>query len=91
MIEQLFTWLSAVSALVAGFLWWKASTVSFPAPPETAGVGCLMGGYLISEIDGKRIDLHATLEAQSKWNSYAAKAATLAAVFGAFALLAKGH
>jgi len=91
MIDQIFTWLTAVASLAAAGLWWKASVVSVPAPPETHGVGALLGGYLISLIKGKRVDLHATLEAQSKWNAYAAQAATLAAVFGAIALLAKSH
>jgi len=68
-------WLGSVSAMIAALAWFKASIVSVDAPKDTHGVGALLGGYLISEINGKRIDLHKTLELQSKWNARAALAA----------------
>lgn len=79
---HIFPWLTAISAAVAAGLWVYSSRVSEPAPPETAGVGALSGGYLISRLaNGKRIDLHSTLELQSRWSGRAACAAAVSAVF----------
>lgn len=89
LVEQGATWLAAAFAVVAAWLWFKASTISVPAPPHTRGVGGLMGGYLVSEVNGKRIDLHKTLELQSEKNAQAAIAATVSAILTAISLLAK--
>lgn len=89
MYETILTWASAAAALVAAILWVLASRATVPAPPETQGVGALMGGYLISMVNGKRIDLHATLDLQSKWNAKAACAAALSAFLTGLALVAK--
>lgn len=91
MLEGAFTWLAALSAVGASFLWWHASRVMVPAPKETQGVGALLGGHLISVLDGKRIDLHATLDLQSKWNARAAKSAALSAIFTGFSLICKAR
>lgn len=79
---------AAGSALLAAVFWAKASRAYVPAPEDTSGVGALLGGYLISEVNGKRIDLHKTLELQSKWNAYGAVAAAAAAVFSGLPPLA---
>jgi hypothetical protein len=82
-LEQVFTGLSAVSALVAAVLWIVASRAEVPAPPGTAGVGGLVGGYLIGlNAKGQRIDLVATPAKQSLWNSRAASAAAITAALG---------
>lgn len=88
MVELIFSAVSAVAALAAAWLWWKASVVSVPAPPDTHGVGSLLGGYLISMVDGKRIDLHGTLSKQSLWNTRAATAAMIAALATGIAMSA---
>lgn len=75
----LFSWVAAIFAMIAALLWMKASTVSVDAPKDSHGVGALLGGLLVSEINGKRIDLHKTLEQQSRWNSNAALAAFVSA------------
>ncbi|WP_163005955.1 hypothetical protein [Methylobacterium brachiatum] len=87
--EQIATWAAAGFALGAAWLWYKASVASVPAPPETSGVGALFGGYLISKVDDKRIDLHATLDIQSRMNAKAALAATASAILTAISLAAK--
>jgi hypothetical protein len=87
MIPHLWPILAAVVAAAAAVLWWISATTSEPAPPDTAGVGALMGGYLISlDRNGRRIDLHKTLEKQSYWSARAAFAAGVSAVLGAVAV-----
>ena len=79
-------WLSAIAAIVSAYFWWRASRAAVPVPPGTHGVGALTGGYLISISNGVRIDLHATLELQSKYNKWAALAAGIASLMAAVAL-----
>jgi hypothetical protein len=87
MIPHLWPILAALAAVAAAILWWISATVSEPAPPETAGVGALLGGYLISlDRKGNRIDLHKTLEKQSRWSAWAAIAAGVAAALSAVAV-----
>jgi hypothetical protein len=89
MLEQVFTGLGAVGALIAAVLWIVASRAEVPAPPETSGIGGLVGGYLIGlNSKGKRIDLIRTPAKQSLWNSRAALAATVTAMFSFCAALA---
>lgn len=87
MVQEIFQWLSAITAIGSAVLWVKSSVVSVPAPPETTGVGALIGGYVIGEIDGKRVDLPGTLNLQSKWNSRAALATAAATIFAGIALV----
>ena len=78
-----------MAALIAAVLWLIASRAETPAPSETSGVGALIGGYLIGRNHkGDRIDLMETIKKQSTWNSRAALAATITAVFGFCAALA---
>jgi hypothetical protein len=87
MIAHIWPILAAIAATAAAILWWISATISEPAPPETAGVGALLGGYLISlDRNGKRIDLHKTLEKQSYWSARAAIAAGASALLGAIAV-----
>src|SRR5258708_4980473 len=88
-VEQGSLWLSAIAAICAAYLWWRASTATVPAPPGTHGVGALLGGYLISMSKGARIDLHATMELQSNYNARAAIAAGIASLLTAGALVVK--
>lgn len=82
MFEQVFTGLGAIAALIAAVLWIVASRAEVPPPPETSGVGGLIGGYLIGlNPEGKRIDLIGTTAKQSLWNSRAALALTVTAFF----------
>jgi hypothetical protein len=80
-LEQIFTGLSALAALISAVLWFIASHAEVPAPPETSGVGGLVGGYLIGlNTKGQRINLVATPAKQSLWNSRAARAAGISAI-----------
>jgi len=78
--------LTAVAATIAAAMWFKSAVVSVPAPADTAGVGALLGGYLISrDKKGRRIDLHETLREQSRWSAYGTIAAGVSAIFAAIA------
>lgn len=86
------SWIAAIGGLVAAWLWWKGTRVEVPAPPETDGVGALMGGYLISvNAKGERYDLHETLKQQSKWNGRAARASAIVAVIAGVGWIAGAY
>ncbi|MDA9400657.1 hypothetical protein XH79_18170 [Bradyrhizobium sp. CCBAU 45389] len=87
MIPHFWPGLTAGLAVLAALLWLKSATVTVPAPADTAGVGALIGGYLISlDKKGQRIDLHETLKKQSSWSAYAAIAAAASAVCSGLAI-----
>ncbi|MCS3741980.1 hypothetical protein FHX16_003972 [Rhizobium sp. BK661] len=73
-------WIAALAGLLAALFWYRAAIAEVPAPKDTAGVGALLGGWLISLSKGKRIDLHKTLELQARWNTRAATAACIGAL-----------
>ncbi|ESW95641.1 hypothetical protein X769_28225 [Mesorhizobium sp. LSJC268A00] len=52
-------------------------------------MGALFGGYIITRIDGERVDFHATFALQSRLNSNAARTAASTAGFTAISLVAK--
>ncbi len=69
-----------ITAAISAYCWLKATRTDVPAPEETHGVGAMPGGYLISRNQkGERIDLHDTLNLQSKWNRLGATWACAAA------------
>jgi hypothetical protein len=89
MYEVVFSGLSAVCGLASASLWVVASRVEIPAPKESAGVGALLGGYLIGRNSkGERIDLIETPKQQAMWNSRAAVAAAVTSGFAVCALVA---
>ncbi|MES0160404.1 MULTISPECIES: hypothetical protein [unclassified Mesorhizobium] len=89
LVETLATWAAAASACVSAWYWLRASRESVPAPANTAGMGALFGGYIITRIDGERVDFHATFALQSRLNSNAARTAASTAGFTAISLVAK--
>lgn len=79
-VKLLLTCLVATSALVSAGLWVKSARVMVLADDRTSGYGAVLGGDLIAEGEnGERIDLHATLAAQSHWNRWAAYSAAVCA------------
>lgn len=84
-------WFSAFFGLLAALFWYWSAKAKVLAPPDTAGVGSLLGGYVISKIGDERIDLHATLEEQSTWNSRAAAMACLGALTTAASWTAQAY
>ena len=86
-LHILIAWAAAISAFLAAVFWVMAARAREDAPPETAGVGALLGGYLVSRDAKGRYDLHRTLEKQSRWNSCAAWSAAVAAVLSIGLLL----
>lgn len=75
------TCLVGVLALVSAFFWVKSARATVLADSRTVGFGALMGGDVITKgAKGERIDLHATLAEQSRWNRYAAYSAALCAL-----------
>lgn len=90
MVGSIFAGLTALASLIAGILWVQACRSEVPAPSNTAGVGGLIGGYLIGLNSKKqRIDLIGTYEAQSKWNSWAAAATATAAFCASVSFIAQ--
>ncbi|WP_438277669.1 hypothetical protein [Nitrobacter sp.] len=86
-ISHLWPLVTAFNAGAAAVMWIYSARVTVPAPPETAGQGALMGGYLVTKLsNGRRIDLHATLERQSTWSGRAALAAAASAICSIFAI-----
>lgn len=80
-MKALLTLLVGVLALVSAILWVKSARANVLADNRTVGFGALMGGDLIAKgPKGERIDLHATLVEQSRWNRYAAYSAALCAL-----------
>ncbi|WP_375459854.1 hypothetical protein [uncultured Enterovirga sp.] len=87
-VGSVLPWLIAASALIAAVCWLKSTDVDVPAPEHTSGVGAPMGGYLLTtNAKGERIDLHATLLNQTKWNRWAASAAAASAIFAGLSAL----
>lgn len=81
MMKTLVTCLVGVLALISAFCWVKSARATVLADSRTAGYGALLGGDLIAHgPNGERIDLHATLVLQSRWNRYAAYSAALCAL-----------
>jgi hypothetical protein len=69
-----------ITAAASAFCWFMSARAEVTASPETAGVGALLGGDIVTRNrKGQRIDLISTMDLQSKWNRYAAIAATLSA------------
>lgn len=81
--ELILELISSLTAMAAAACWFKASVAYVAAPADSAGVGALLGGGLVGEIKGKRVDLIETSQAQSKWNSTAACLAGIAALCAA--------
>lgn len=70
-----------LSAFASACMWIKSARAKVLADDSTAGVGALMGGYLIIQGDkGERIDMHETFNEQSRWNAYAAYSAAVCAL-----------
>lgn len=83
-MKAFLTVLVGVLALVSAILWVKSARATVLADNRTAGFGALLGGDLIAKgAKGERIDLHATLVEQSRWNRYAAYSAALCALMQA--------
>ena len=75
------TCLVGALALMSAFFWVKSARATVLADSRTGGYGAMLGGDLIAEgPNGERIDLHATLVEQSRWNRYAAYSAALCAL-----------
>ncbi len=69
-VHNIIAWLATISAVLAGVFWVLAARARVDAPPGTAGVGALMGGYLVSQDAKGRYDLHKTLEARRRLTMY---------------------
>lgn len=87
-MQAYLTCLVGALALFSAFCWVKSARATVLADSRTAGYGALLGGDLISKgPNGERIDLHATLIEQSRWNRYAAYTAALCALAQAVLVL----
>jgi hypothetical protein len=71
--EQLSQWASFVTAAASAWLWNKASRV--PLPPITYGALAEDGAFVVA------------LKTQSRYNAYAARGASFAALFQGIAIL----
>ncbi|AOB29959.1 hypothetical protein AKI39_03555 [Bordetella sp. H567] len=79
--------LSALIALIAAYLWWKACVVSVPASQQKQGEHAQMwGGIMVGGPNGQSYDVIGTLIAQGRWNKLAALATGVAAALQAVAL-----
>ena len=75
-----FNTIVLVSAAVSAFCWFMSARAEVPAEANTAGVGALLdGGIVVKNAKGDRVDLIDTMVLQSKWNRWAAIAATISA------------
>ncbi|CAG1770639.1 hypothetical protein [Geobacter sp.] len=76
--------ISAIAAMVAAFLWYKASVVT--VKPAEEGVE---GDFMITDEDSNNepYDVIKTGKEQARWNKYAAIAASVAAIFQSVGLL----
>lgn len=90
---QALNYLSAGAAFIAAVLWFWSSVVKVESDykkdlPDDVKFLNFMGGRgpIRIEEDGKRIDLIASLDWQSRLNSYAAFFAGIAAIFQSIAL-----
>lgn len=80
-IKTILTFASALLALLAALLWYKASTAGVTYDP-TRGEGAVSWG------DGqRRWDVFRTAELQARWNKRAAATASLAAAVQAVLML----
>lgn len=74
------TFLVAFFAFLSASLWVKSARANVLASNQSSGYGALLGGDLIAQgRNGERIDLHATLVEQSRWNRWAAYSAAACA------------
>jgi uncharacterized membrane protein len=75
---------SAISAILAAFLWYKASVVT--VKPAIEGVE---GDFMITDNDpnNEPYDVIQTGKEQARWNKFAAIAASIGAIFQAIGLL----
>jgi len=79
-MKLILTILVSVSALVSAIYWVKSARTTVMAESQTGGFGAVLGGGMIIQGPrGERIDLHATMNEQSRWNRYAAYSAALCA------------
>lgn len=85
-MKNLLTALAALAAIVAAFLWYKASAAEVPHDPDRSGDKSAVVLYN----DDHRWDLIRTAELQTKWNKRAALAASLAALLQAISLAISG-
>jgi hypothetical protein len=74
--------LSAICAIAAAFLWIKSARVKVWADGQMAG----QPDNLVILRDGRKFDVTATAQAQSKWSARAAYAAAAAALLQALAI-----
>ncbi|MFC7462062.1 hypothetical protein [Hydrogenophaga defluvii] len=80
-MKTFLTLLVVVLALVSAFCWAISARATVLASNQSSGYGALLGGDLIAKgPSGERIDLHATLVKQSRWNRYAAISAAICAI-----------
>jgi hypothetical protein len=79
--KSALTWLAALSALAAAFLWYKASAVRAEPDPND------LGGSIIVNEGEQALDFIATALEQTRWNKRAAAAACTSAIFQAIALV----
>ncbi|MGH8443873.1 MAG: hypothetical protein ACREVL_01345 [Solimonas sp.] len=89
-IAQIFTWLSAVFALAAGFLWWKSSTAKVKAGKRPNNPDGFQTANIYIGSGNDEYELVETLTRQGMWNRRAAQAASAAAIFQAIALSLSG-
>ncbi len=84
-VKSILNIAAAACAILAAGLWWKASVVF--APPSASGGA--WGGATITVTDskGRPYDPFDTAVLQSRWNKWAAMAASAAALLQGVALL----
>ncbi len=85
MLPTIINWLSALAALVAAFLWYRASVVSVP-PASSPTTGWAPAQITVSN-GTNREDPFATARASSRLNARAAIAAAVAAFLQGVAVL----
>ncbi len=80
-MKLLLNCLVSIFASLSAILWVCSARATVLARDQTGGVGGMLGGDLITRgAKGERIDLHATLVEQSRWNQRAAYCAAICAV-----------
>ncbi len=85
-IKTILNFSAAVAALVASLMWWRASTVLI-RPRTRDDDGWSGGQVIVSHEKFGAFDPFETGVAQSKWNAWAAMAASVAAVLQGVVLL----
>jgi hypothetical protein len=90
MIEAWATWGAVAFAIIAAALWYWASTVSVPPVdrPDPSDPN-YMEARITTQDGDKVVDVVETAKAQSRWNSYAARAAAISAAMQAVALIVR--